>query len=121
MNAGRHIMSYRQLRVMDLPKVITWRLEVESNKRPSAPKAQTPPLNQPRPYSPSISSGFKILQRQREFITRCWFLNLLPELLHFDTLFIRVIILHGLRLFVIDRIGFRGNFYGGRAYILERT
>jgi len=27
---GRHIMSYRQLRVKDLPKVYTWRLEVES-------------------------------------------------------------------------------------------
>jgi len=33
--------SYRQLRVKDLPEVPTWRLEVESNQRPSTPKAQT--------------------------------------------------------------------------------
>src|SRR6218665_3381740 len=33
--------SYRQLRVKDLPKVPTWQLEVESNQRPSAPKALT--------------------------------------------------------------------------------
>jgi len=35
---GRHITSYRRLQMKDLPKVSSWRLEVESNKRPSAPK-----------------------------------------------------------------------------------
>src|SRR6218665_2236540 len=39
---GRHILSYRQLRVKDLPEVPTWRLEVEPNQRPSAPKSTTP-------------------------------------------------------------------------------
>jgi len=38
---GRHITSYRQLRVNDLPKVPTWRLEVGSNQWPSAPKTPT--------------------------------------------------------------------------------
>jgi len=33
--------SYRQLRMKDLPKVPTWRLEVESNRRPSAPIIST--------------------------------------------------------------------------------
>ena len=37
----RHITSYRQLRVKDLPKVPTWRLELESNQRHFAPKAAT--------------------------------------------------------------------------------
>ena len=32
-----HITSYRQLRVTDLPKVPTWRLEWDSNQRPFAP------------------------------------------------------------------------------------
>jgi len=43
---GRHTTSYRQLRVKDLPKDPTWRLEVESNQRPSAltttPQPTTP-------------------------------------------------------------------------------
>jgi len=29
-----HITSYRQLRVKDLPKISTWRLEWEPNQRP---------------------------------------------------------------------------------------
>src|SRR6218665_3030032 len=33
---------YRQLRVKDLPKVPSWRLEGDSNPPPSAPKALTP-------------------------------------------------------------------------------
>ena len=41
--AARQSRSYRQLRVMDLPKVPTWWLEVESNQRPSAPKTTTQP------------------------------------------------------------------------------
>jgi len=46
-HTGHRIMSYRQLRVKDLPKVPTWRLEVESNQWPSAPKTTLPttPLN----------------------------------------------------------------------------
>src|SRR6218665_636515 len=40
---GRHIMSYRQLRVKDLPKVPMWRLEV-SRVEPKAPN-NTPKTN----------------------------------------------------------------------------
>src|SRR6218665_3184030 len=36
-------MSYRRLRVKDLPKVPTWRLEWDSNQRPSAPNTATEP------------------------------------------------------------------------------
>ena len=42
-HAGCHIMSYRRLRVKDLPKVPTWRLEWDSNQRPSAPNTTTEP------------------------------------------------------------------------------
>src|SRR6218665_2234712 len=35
---------YRQLRVKDLPKVPTWRLEHDSNLRPSGRKASTLPM-----------------------------------------------------------------------------
>jgi len=32
-HTGRHITSYRQLRVKDLPKVPMWQLEWDSNQR----------------------------------------------------------------------------------------
>jgi len=38
------VSSHRQLRVKDLPKVATWRLERDSNKRPSSWKAPTLPM-----------------------------------------------------------------------------
>jgi len=44
-HARCHFTSYRQLRVKDLSKVPTWRLEWNSNQRPSAPKAPTPLLS----------------------------------------------------------------------------
>src|SRR6218665_336479 len=49
-HAGRHITSYRQQRVKDLPKVSTWRLEWNSNKRPSSPKASNTTTQPPRRY-----------------------------------------------------------------------
>src|SRR6218665_3693162 len=36
---------YRQLRVEDLPKVPTWRLERDSNPRPTGQKASTLPMH----------------------------------------------------------------------------
>src|SRR6218665_43275 len=44
---SRHTTSYRQLRVKDLPKVSTWR-QVESNQRPSTPKAPNTTTKSPR-------------------------------------------------------------------------
>ena len=38
-HAGRQIMLYGQLQVKDLPRVSTWRLEWDSNLRPSRRKA----------------------------------------------------------------------------------
>src|SRR6218665_1645917 len=51
---GRHIRSYRQLRVKDLPNVPTWRLEVESNQRPSAPKAPDTTTQPTTPLKPQV-------------------------------------------------------------------
>ena len=42
-HAGRSTTSYRQQRVKDLPKVPTWRLETESNQRPSLLNTTTLP------------------------------------------------------------------------------
>jgi len=35
-HTARNIMSHMQLRMQDLPKVLMWRLEWDSNQRPSA-------------------------------------------------------------------------------------
>src|SRR6218665_1172445 len=43
---------YRQLRVKDLPKVPTWRLEWDSNLRPSGRKALNPTTEPTRPTVP---------------------------------------------------------------------
>ena len=44
---------YRQLQVKDLPKVLTWRLEWDSNLRPSGRKALNPTTEPPRPMKPN--------------------------------------------------------------------
>src|SRR6218665_1278308 len=78
---GCHITSYRQLRVKNLIKVPTWRLEVESNLRPSAPKA----LNQPRPttnHSPQFQDDLLLDINQLSHIVNMSKLDkLLEELL----------------------------------------
>src|SRR6218665_1063702 len=46
-----HAKRYRQLRVKDLSKVPTWRLEWDSNLRPSGRKAPNLPMNHHTPHS----------------------------------------------------------------------
>ena len=43
------LKHYIQLRVKDLPKVLTWWLEWDSNLRPSGPKAPNPANEPPCP------------------------------------------------------------------------
>jgi len=47
--AGCHITSYRELRVKDLPKVLTWWLEWDSNLQASGQKAANLPLRHHAP------------------------------------------------------------------------
>ena len=45
-HTARNIMSHMQLRMQDLPKVLMWRLDWDSNQRPSATNTNAEP---PRP------------------------------------------------------------------------
>src|SRR6218665_3694240 len=49
---------YRQLRVKDLPKVPTWRLEWDSNLRPSERKALNPTTEPPLPTKSGVRTQF---------------------------------------------------------------
>ena len=56
---------HRQLRVKDLPKVPTWRLERDYNSRPSGRKASTLPMRHHVPHNTTLL-----------FFTLCWPHNL---------------------------------------------
>ena len=48
-----HAEAHRQLQVKDLPKVPTWRVELESNPRPSGWKSSSQPRHHLVPREPS--------------------------------------------------------------------
>src|SRR6218665_294519 len=59
-----HAEAHRQLQVKDLPKVHTWRLERESNPRPSGGKLSTQPRRHSVTIDPrTISSQYFRLHR----------------------------------------------------------
>ena len=70
---GCHITSYRQLRVKDLPKVPTWRLEVESNQRPSAPNASDTTTQPTMPLSNVYCTQFLITMKILFLIMKSFF------------------------------------------------
>src|SRR6218665_2420070 len=59
-------MCHRQLRVKDLPKVPTWRLERNSNPRPSGRKALTLPMPHNVPISHYVPISLIIWQLETD-------------------------------------------------------
>ena len=79
---------YRQLRVEDLPKFPTWRLERDSNPRPSGRKASTLPM---RHHANRISECRSInVQLQLQWRLHLQ-LHLQPQLQFYSYLFVRLV------------------------------
>src|SRR6218665_1764958 len=53
-----HAEAHRQLQVKDLPKVLTWRLERESNPRPSGGKSSPQPRRHHVPQCTIVYNAF---------------------------------------------------------------
>src|SRR6218665_1444388 len=66
---------HRQLRVKDLPKVPTWRLERYSNPRPSSRKASTLPMRHIRPTDVLGLLLNDLLSHSYMYVSLCLFLS----------------------------------------------